>query len=143
MSPAPAIDPRVQRLKSTTFLGKRLTKRQIAGIQETVSSFPKLSRTELGHTICEHLGWQTPNGSNRIQLARGVLAELERLGILTLPPKQHPGRGPQKPVPTSARSDPQPPIAGPLAALRPLRLEPVREPSAVAEWNEWNSQANW
>ncbi len=137
MSLAPAIDPRVQRLKSTTFLGKRLTKRQIADIQETVSSFPKLSRTELGHTICEHLGWQTPNGSNRIQLARGVLAELERLGILTLPPKQHPGRGPQKPVPSSARSDPQAPIEGPLAALRPLRLEPVREPSAVAEWNEW------
>ena len=71
MSLAPAIDPRVQRLKSTTFLGKRLTKRQIADIQETVSTFPKLSRTELGHTICEHLGWQTPNGSNRIQLARG------------------------------------------------------------------------
>ena len=137
MHSAPTIDPRIEQLKSTTFLGKRLTRRQIADIQETVGLFPKLSRTELGHTICEHLGWQTPNGSNRIQLARGVLAELERLGILTLPPKQNPGRGPQKPVPSSARSDPQAPIEGPLAALRPLRLEPVREPSAVAEWNEW------
>ena len=137
MHSAPSIDPRIEQLKSTTFLGKRLTRRQIADIQETVGLFPKLSRTELGHTICEHLGWQTPNGSNRIQLARGVLAELERLGILTLPPKQNPGRGPQKPVPSSARSDPQAPIEGPLAALRPLRLEPVREPSAVAEWNEW------
>ena len=137
MSVQPAIDPRIQALKSTTFVGKRLTRRQIADIQQTVALFPKLSRAELANTICEHLGWQTPNGSNRMQLARGVLEQLEQLGILTLPPKRHPGRGPQKPVPSSDRSAPQPAIAEPLAALRPLTLEPVSEAAAVAEWNEW------
>ena len=60
------MDPLIENLKSTTFFGKRLTRRQIADIQETVGLFPKLSRTELGHTICEHLRWQTPKGSNRI-----------------------------------------------------------------------------
>ncbi len=63
------MDPLIENLKSTTFFGKRLTRRQIADIQETVGLFPKLSRTELGHTICEHLRWQTPKGSNRIHLA--------------------------------------------------------------------------
>ncbi len=116
------MDPRIRQLRSTTFGGERLTRRQIAAIQETVGTFPKLSRTELGHTICVHLGWQTPTGRNRIQQAQGLLEELERLGILTLPARQGRGRGPQKLVETGAGSDPQPAIAGPLAELRPLEL---------------------
>ena len=98
------IDPRIQRLKSTTFCGKRLTRRQIADIQETVGRFPQLSRTELGQTLCEHLGWHTPKGRNRIQLAMRVLEQLEQRGILTLPAKQGPGRGRQKPVGPAQRS---------------------------------------
>ena len=56
------MDPLIENLKSTTFFGKRLTRRQIADIQETVGLFPKLSRTELGHTICEHLRWADAEG---------------------------------------------------------------------------------
>ena len=50
--------------------------------------------------------------------------------------EQGPGRGRQKPVEPGRRSDPQPAIAGPLAELRPLRLELARGAEAVAEWNE-------
>ena len=96
--PAPDLDPRIQQLPSTTFFGRRLTRRQIAAIQETVALLPRLSRTELGHTICEHLHWHTPRGRNRIQLAMRLLEQLERLGILTLPARQSAGRGP---LPTS------------------------------------------
>ena len=103
------MDPLIENLKSTTFFGKRLTRRQIADIQETVGLFPKLSRTELGHTICEHLRWQTPKGSNRIHLATRLLEELERLGILTLPARSAmPGRGPQRPITPGERTAPQP-----------------------------------
>ena len=131
------MDPLIQNLKSTTFFGKRLTRRQIADIQEVVRTFPKLSRNELGQTICEHLRWQTHSGRNRIQLALRLLEELERLSILALPPKQHAGRGPQAPLRPGPRSAPQPAIAGPLAALTPLRLEVVSAPEAVAQWNEF------
>ncbi len=131
------MDPRIENLKSTTFLGKRLTRRQIADIRETVGRFPKLSRTELGHTLCEHLHWQTPNGSNRLQSAQRLLEELERLGILTLPPKQSPGRGRQRPLELGSGSDPQPAIDEPLAGLTPLQLQPVSGQQAVAAWNEW------
>ena len=134
---ATPLDPRIENLQSTTFLGKRLTRRQIAGIQETVGRFPKLSRTELGHTICEHLRWQTPKGNNRIQTAMRVLEELERLGILTLPPKRHRGRGRQRPVEPGSRTAPQPAIHEPLARLTPLTLQVVTEKHAAAEWNEW------
>ena len=59
---AAALDPRIVRLASTTFCGQRLRRSQIADIQEIVTSLPLLSRTELGHTVCEHLRWQTPRG---------------------------------------------------------------------------------
>ena len=132
------MDPLIENLKSTTFFGKRLTRRQIADIQETVGLFPKLSRTELGHTICEHLRWQTPKGSNRIHLATRLLEELERLGILTLPARSAmPGRGPQRPIRPGERTAPQPPLREDLAELTPLALEAVTEREAVAEWNEW------
>jgi hypothetical protein len=136
-APAPGLDPRIARLPSTTFYGQRLTRRQIGDIQETVGLLPQLSRTELGHTICEHLGWQTPRGTNRIQLAMRVLGELERLGILTLPARQGPGRGRQRPLLPGPRSAPQAPIEGPLARLEPLRLRLVRERPQAALWNEF------
>ena len=63
------MDPRIEGLKSTTFFGKRLTRRQIALIQETVQLLPKNSRRELARTICEHLSWRLPGGGYREQLA--------------------------------------------------------------------------
>ena len=53
------MDPRTEHLESTTFFGKRFTRRQIAQIQETVAAFPALSRKELAQTLCEHLRWHT------------------------------------------------------------------------------------
>ena len=76
------MDPRIENLKSTTFLGKRLTRRQIADIQDAVGRFPALSRRELGHTICEHLGWYTPTGRYRIQSGLRMLEQLEKLDIM-------------------------------------------------------------
>ncbi len=61
------MDPRITALQSTTFQGRRLTRRQIAAVQETVLSFPGVSRRELAHTICEQLRWHTAKGDNRIQ----------------------------------------------------------------------------
>ena len=88
MSSLSAIDPRIQRLKLTTFFGKRLTRRQIADVQEMAASLPGLSRNELGKTVCEHLGWKTKRGRSRVRLAVRLLEELERLGVLSLPEKR-------------------------------------------------------
>ena len=108
MSSPAAIDPRIQRLKLTTFFGKRLTRRQIADVQEMAASLPGLSRNELGKTVCEHLGWKTKRGRSRVRLAVRVLEELERLGVLSLPEKRRRRRGGDKPVTVTARSAPRP-----------------------------------
>ena len=59
------MDPRIADLKSTTFSGRRLTRRQIAEVQKTVALFPHHSRNELAKTICEHLDWVTAKGDYR------------------------------------------------------------------------------
>ena len=131
------MDEAIRKLKSTTFLGRRLTRRQIAEVQRTARSFPGLSRNELAHTVCEHLNLHAPNGGNRVHTARRLLEQLEELGILVLPDKdESKRRGAQKAPAWTARSEPGAEIGGALEGLEPLELRVVTEPHEVARWNE-------
>ena len=132
------MDPRIARLKSTTFCGQRYTCKQIARILDVVETFPLLSRSELALTVCEQLRLQTPSGNNRLRTALNTLAELQDLGLLTLPPpRKQGGRGPQKPIKPSSRTAPQPAVEGPLAALGQVRLALADGRGQVREWNAW------
>ena len=131
------MDEAIRKLKSTTFLGRRLTRRQIADVQRTARSFPGLSRNELAHTVCEHLNLHAPSGGNRVHTARRLLEQLEELGILVLPDKDgSKRRGAQKAPAWTARSEPGAEIGGALEGLEPLELRVVTEPHEVARWNE-------
>ena len=130
------MDPRIKNLKSTTFFGRRFTRRQIADIQQTVATFPALSRKELAQTICEHLHWRTPTGGNRVAAALGLLERLERAGILTLPAKRARNRRPRKPVALTPRTAPQPRIEDRMRDLLPLRLQ-LAAPEQTGLWNEF------
>ena len=132
------MDPRIEKLKSTSFFGRRFTRRQIAAIQQTVARFPALSRQELAETICEHLNWRTAAGGNRVAAALGLLEQLEQGGILTLPPKRTENMrpGPRQPVAATPRSAPQPLIATSLRDLQPLGLQRVEQQEETQLWNE-------
>ena len=135
--PEKPMDEAIRKLKSTTFLGRRLTRRQIADVQRTARSFPGLSRNELAHTVCEHLNLHAPSGGNRVHTARRLLEQLEELGILVLPDKdESKRRGAQKAPAWTARSEPGAEIGGGLEGLEPLELRVVTEPHEVARWNE-------
>lgn len=131
------MDPRIRNLPSTTFCGERLSRHQIVEIQETVQFFPNLSRSELARTVCVQLDWHTPGGSTRLGFSLRVLKELQRRGIVELPPKRSPGRGPQRPLKLDERTAPQPPLREPLAQLTPVRLETATEREDVVLWNHW------
>ena len=129
------MDPRIENLETTTFLGKRLTRKRIALMQETVELFPNDSRRELARTLCENLNWRTPSGTYREQFCLRVLEELEALGILTLPERRERGgrRGP--PVRTEA-GEPGEPVDAPLRDLEPVTLEVAAGGRDLAEWTE-------
>ncbi len=85
------MDPRITNLESTTFFGRRLTRRQIAGIQKTAALLPGNSRTEMARTVCEHLDRRAPKGGHRVSACLRMLERLEGLGILTLPARRGAG----------------------------------------------------
>ena len=137
------MDPGIESLTSTTFFGRRLTRRQIADVQETVALFPALSRNELSKTICEHLNWTTPKGDYRVAACLRMLEDLEKCGILTLPAKWNTASGPRRAIEHTERSDPGPQIACGLAGLEPLSLHLATEAGEVAEWNELVDRHHW
>ncbi len=130
------MDPRIGSLKSTTFSGRRLTRRQIADIQETVALSPALSRNELSKTICEHLNWTTPKGAYRVAACLRMLESLEECGVLTLPARRNTIPGARTPIAHTGRSDPGPGIDCTLAQLEPLSLQLATEERDAADWNE-------
>jgi hypothetical protein len=78
----------IDALASTTFAGRRFTRRELAQIQRTINDCRGLSLRELGHTVCEHLNWVTPNGRHRIQTCLNALEEMQCAGLLQLPEKR-------------------------------------------------------
>ncbi|MFO8083015.1 MAG: hypothetical protein R6U27_01695, partial [Desulfobacterales bacterium] len=132
------MDPIIQNLESTTFGSRRLTRKQIVLIQDTVETFPALSRRELAHTICEHLNWFTPNGGNKIQTCLNVLEELEKLGIITLPALvESQKRGPQRTIAWTPKTDEQPLIDSDLKAISPIHLCIASDKQDIELWNEF------
>jgi Domain of unknown function (DUF4338)/Transposase DDE domain len=114
----------VDTLLGTTFSGRRFTRKQLAKVQETVKQFSQLSRTELAHTLCEHLNWKTPNGKNKVESCLSLLEKLEAQGVVSLPAKQA-RQAPQRRVPLLEDDRLQTPIEAALSTLTPIQLEAV------------------
>ena len=114
----------VETLLKTTFSGRRFTRKQLAQVQETVERFPKLTRTELARTVCEHLDWKTPNGKLKVESCLILLEKLEANGVVSLPATQA-RREQHRRVPQLDKDTPKTPIEAALSTLMPIRLEPV------------------
>lgn len=114
----------IDEMEKTTFSGRRLTRKQLAQVQETVRTFSNLSRQELALTVCEHLSWVSPNGKNKVKSSLTLLEELERRGVVTMPPK----REQQKPARVAATIEGaafESEIETSLESLGPIELERV------------------
>src|SRR3990167_7757989 len=132
------MDQKIKNLTSTTFCDRRFTRKQITDIQKTVNTFSTLSRRELAHTICEHLRWVTPRGTDRIQTCLNVLEEMELLGIIQLPPKiEQKKRATQKEIQWTDQTNEAAPIVCTLEDLGPICLQIVTEKKQVDQWNEF------
>lgn len=128
----------VEELRSTTFGGRRFSRKQIVKIQSTVCNFTKLSRRELANTICEHLGWLTPSGTNRSQACLNALEQMESANLFELPAKMESTvKRNRKPITHTKRTHEQPTINDKLESLLPIQLIPAVEPDDRKLWNEY------
>lgn len=126
----------IEALKSTTFAGRRFTRKQLSEIQRTVNAFPDLSHRELGHTVCEHLNWITPGGTHKIQTCLSALEEMQDAGLFTLPQKIKQAKSIQKALVWTQRSCRQPKISGCLTQFSSVTLQKVTQKDDIDLWNE-------
>lgn len=123
-------------LPKTTFSGRRFTRKQLAGVQETVETFSNLSRSELALTVCEHLDWRTPRGSLKIQSSLTLLEALEEYGVITLPPKRA-RKAQVRRVPSFEEHPASPPVEGPLELVTPITLRMVTTQEDRERWKAY------
>jgi len=127
----------VEVLESTTFAGKRFTRKQLSRIQVTVAEIQNLRNRELGHTICEHHGWLTPNRNNKIQSCLKALEQMEKIGLFTLPKKVATKKRPQKDIQWTEKTDKQPGVCCDLDNLMPVQIRKVIRKKEILLWNEY------
>ena len=125
--------------------GREITREQLSEILETVGLFPSLSRKELAATICEHLGWVTLAGNNKLDACAKLLEKLENKGLVRLPAKQEQYRRKriQRPIVLTSRTDRRAAISGNLKDIGQVSVEVVVDKESTGLWNEYVSRYHY
>lgn len=127
-----------------TCCGRPITREELAQIKETVALFGNLSRKELTHTICEHLDWRTPSGTNKWDACLKMLLKFEKKGYITLPAKKEQARPKEKRIEFSgATAPPATEVTGTLGQLGGIDLQRVDTPDQVRLWNEYTARYHY
>lgn len=111
--------------------GRLIGPEEVALIGAWLASHPLGNRTRLSHDLCSLWDWRNHAGRLKDMACRSLLLRLEVDGLIRLPPRRTASVNALRnrslvPVPHD-RS----PIHDPLAALRPLQLEPLAEQSSA------------
>jgi len=116
--------------------GRWFSGEEILEIRRTCRSLRGLSRLELAQTLCEHLDWRSPNGTNKVQASLKALAKLEERGLVEVPQARAycPPRAPT--TEWSERSDPGESVVGSCEAFEPVTVVPVAGEDEQRWWRE-------
>jgi len=121
------------------YRGRSLSSADIAFIRELIVSQPELTRRALSFKLCAAWNWVQANGTPRDMVARGLLLELERQGLVELPPPRWipPKGGLRQRQPERVPLLQWPTLEGPIASLRPLDIRQVRRSSHEGLFNSF------
>lgn len=123
--------------------GRQIESEELAQIRETVETFWRLSQWELAQTVCEHLGWHTASGGNKVDACLKLLKRLEAQGRIRLPAKRDSSRKSCKQPIASCRTQPQEPVVGKLSDIGPIGLRVVQGKEDKALFNEYLSRYHY
>jgi hypothetical protein len=103
----------------------------LAWVRSRVSADPTVSRCRLAREVCEHFGWRDPLGRPQEMACRKHLLQLERRGLIQLPPARR--ARPQRPRAAPFKA---PHFSGALADLGTIELRAVSGGTAASQrWN--------
>lgn len=119
--------------------GRQIKDEELEQIRETVETFSNLSLKELAQTICEHLGWYTASGRNKVDACRKLLQRLETQGLIRLPEKDgsRSKRGKTKQPTVSDRTRPQEKVECMLSDIGPISVRVAQDKDEVSLVNEY------
>jgi hypothetical protein len=83
------------------------------------------------------LRWYTPTGSLKESGMRNALVKMEGEGKFVLPASRGGSRGPNKPIPHTARTAPREDTFMPAGRITDLRLEVAEDKQRRSLWNEY------
>lgn len=123
--------------------GREIHTEELKQIRETVEIFCCLSRRELAQTVCEHLGWYTASGSNKVDACLKLLIRLEAQGLIRLPDKRgNLRKSCKQPVATDATRF-RKPIVGKLEDIAPVSVRVITEKEETSLFNEYLSRYHY
>lgn len=117
--------------------GREINGGEIAGIQEVSRLCAGLSREELSHTVCEHLGWLTASGRHKVKACLKLLEALEEKGEIALPAKQERKKSPKKVILKTDRTAARAELRAEMHDIGEVALKVVSDKSDKALWNEF------
>lgn len=108
------------------WTGRHFSAEDVAVIGRVVADTVGASRRQLAIQSCERLEWRRPSGAPKWRECRDLLEQLERDGLLALPPlRVGRPRGSRTSVPITAAGDPGAELIGAVGDFEPLSVEPV------------------
>lgn len=120
--------------------GRKINSEELKQVRETVETFRRLSRNELAQTVCEHLGWHTASGRNKVDACLKLLIRFETQGLIQLPDKRgNLHKSCKQPVATGV-TQVREPIMGKLSDIGPVRLRVITEKEETSLFNEYLSR---
>jgi len=107
--------------------GREITDQDVAFIQDLIARHPHLSRRRLSTELCKAWDWRQQNGVLRTMVARGLMLQLHRAGLIELPPvrKVMPNPFLERRKPQAVEVD-EAPLEGKLSEIQPLEFRQVR-----------------
>jgi hypothetical protein len=117
--------------------GRQIKTEELEQIRETVKTFSCLSRNELVHTVCEHLGWHTASGGNKVDACLKLLKTLEARGVIQLPAQRDIIYKPRKKQVVKVKALAQEPVEGKLTDIGPINLRVVMDKEETVLFNEY------
>ena len=105
----------------------------VQSVRRLLVEQPQAGRSVLARSLCAHWQWRTAGGRWKVRSALAILNELERRGLIGLPPA--------KPVAVphhrlEAVGPAERPVEGALSQYRPLRWELVGTTAQRREWRQ-------
>ncbi len=111
-----------------TYRKKVITGDDLSFVRKIIKDYQSEGRSSISRRLCEAWDWRQTNGQLKDGVCRGLLLQLEKKLLITLPPRLAVNNNSKRRKKTSTPFDflPPAPITDPLSALTPIELRQVR-----------------